>query len=256
MQINSPNLWKSRLPQPKPDGHKYDRGHCVIIGGNKLTGAARLTSEAAARAGVGLTTIIAPSEAAGIYRAASPAHIMIEDETDPVAQLSDKRRNVLVLGPGFGADTDKALKWLKSRSDQRLVLDADGLRTEALTFLREGDVLTPHAGEYERLFGDLMPQQAAKKFKTVIVLKGEKTIITDGDRSVVNDHASPYLASAGTGDVLAGIIAGLMAQGMESFDAACAAVWMHGEAGRRIGPGLVASDIPSALPAIMAGLLP
>lgn len=256
MQTNSPDLWKSRLPHPKPDGHKYDRGHCIVIGGDKLTGAARLASEAAARTGAGLTTIIASSEAAGIYRAASPAHIMIEDERDPITQLEDKRRNVLVLGPGLGSDSDKALKWLKSRGDQRLVLDADGLRTEAMKFLREGDVLTPHAAEYKKLFASRTPQEAASALGCTIILKGEKTIITDGARSVVNDHASPYLASAGTGDVLAGIIAGLMAQGMESFDAACAAVWMHGEAGRRIGPGLVASDLPGALPAIMAGLLP
>jgi NAD(P)H-hydrate epimerase len=252
---NGPNLWKTKLPRPKLDGNKYDRGWCVVIGGACLTGAARLASEAAARAGAGLTTLIAPGAVADVYRAALPAHIMVENESDPATQLGDKRRNTLVLGPGFGADADGVLKWLAARQIQRLVLDADGLnalaaKPEGLKYLREDDVLTPHAGESKRLFGDIGAKDAAVKARCVVVLKGEKTIITDGVRIVENDHASPYLASAGTGDVLAGIIGGLIAQGMTSFDAACAGVWIHGEAGQRLGPGLVASDIPSILPAI------
>ncbi|MBU6236084.1 MAG: NAD(P)H-hydrate dehydratase, partial [Alphaproteobacteria bacterium] len=135
------------------------------------------------------------------------------------------------------------------RAGQAMVLDADGLnaiaaRPEGLKFLRAGDVLTPHAGEYKKLFGDLTPQEAALKTKCVVVLKGAETLITDGVQTVVNDHASPYLASAGTGDVLAGLTGGLLAQGMPAFDAACAAVWIHGEAGVRLGAGLVASDLP------------
>lgn len=256
MTENSPDLWKSELPRPKADGHKYDRGHCIVIGGAKLTGAARLAAAGAARIGAGLTTIIAPPGTGTIYRETAEAHIMVEDESaDRCSQLQDPRRNALVLGPGFGNDAPGIAAWLSARGDQKLVLDADGLNhLKDFALLRRGDVLTPHTGEFKKLFGDISAQEAAKKTKGVIVLKGAVTTITDGERSVENDHASPYLASAGTGDVLAGFIGGLLAQKMEPFQAACAAVWIHGEAGRRIGPGLVASDLPNTVPDILKSL--
>lgn len=248
MDVNSPSLWT--LPRPKADGHKYDRGHCVVIGGAQLTGAARLAAEGAARIGAGLVTLIAPADITPIYRAACAAHIMVEDQSDPVKQLSDRRRNAMALGPGFGRDD--ANVWLKARQEQRVVLDADGLNhLKDFSLLRRGDVLTPHAGEFQKLFGDVSAQDAAKKAGSVVVLKGEATIITDGAHSVENRHASPYLASAGTGDVLAGMIGGLLAQGMDSFEAACAAVWIHGEVGIRLGAGLVASDIPDVIPDVL-----
>jgi len=254
---NSPELWRAQLPRPQPDSHKYDRGHCVVIGGAKLTGAARLAAEAAARAGAGLTTIIAPADVADVYRHDSAPHIMVEDRREDYAShLSDQRRNALVLGPGFGPDADDLQRWLGARQGQRMVLDADGLNNlQDFSLLRVGDVLTPHMGEFKKLFGDMTPEEASKKAGCVVILKGARTTITDGARTVVNDHASPYLASAGTGDVLAGLIAGLLAQGMDSFDAACAAVWMHGQAGLDIGPGLVATDIPNAIPGVLARLV-
>lgn len=186
---------------------------------------------------------------------------MVEDESaDRCSQLQDPRRNALVLGCGYGHDASGVLAWLSARGPQALVLDADGLnaiaeRPEGLKLLRRGDVLTPHAGEYKRLFGDKPAQTAANETKCVIVLKGEKTIITDGVETIENAHASPYLATAGTGDVLAGTIGGLLAQGMAPFDAAAAAVWIHGEAGLRIGAGLVASDLPSAIGAVIHDLV-
>lgn len=261
MQMNAPDLWKDLLPRPRVDGHKYDRGHCIVVGGAKLTGAARLAGVCAARAGAGLVTIVAPQGVGDVYRTAAPAHIMVEDEIahDRRSHLADARRRALVLGPGFGADADAVIDWLKARGDQRLVLDADGLialnaRAEGLALLRPDDVLTPHAGEFARLFGDCTAQEAARRVGCVVVLKGADTIIADGEDGVENRHASPYLASAGTGDALAGIIAGLMAQGMPSFKAACAGVWMHGEAGLQFGPGLVASDIPDMLPHVLKSL--
>lgn len=256
MENNNPTLWKDVLPRPKAEGHKYDRGWCVVIGGRMLTGAARLACEAASRIGAGLTTLIAPADIAPIYRAALPAHIMVEDETgDRCSQLQDPRRNALVLGPGYGPDAAGIRGWLAARGPQSMVLDADGLNhLPDLSYLRSGDVLTPHAGEFKRLFGEITPQDAARKAKCIVVLKGAQTVITDGVRSVQNDQASPYLASAGTGDVLAGIIGGLLAQKMPAFEATCAAVWIHGQAGKAIGAGLVASDIPDAIPAVLKSL--
>lgn len=261
MTLNAPALWLSALPRPAAEGHKYARGHCVVVGGRVLTGAARLAAEGAARAGAGLVTLIAPAEITPVYRAACAAHIMVEDEgTDRCAQLQDPRRTALVLGPGYGPDAAGIIGWLRARAGQALVLDADGLgalaaRPDALDFLRAGDVLTPHSGEFARVFGGITPEEAAIRAGCVLVLKGARTIVTDGTRRVENVHATPYLASAGTGDVLAGIIGGLLAQGMPAFDAACAGVWLHGEAGLIAGPGLVASDLPDALPAIFARLL-
>lgn len=259
--LNSPSLWLLKLPRPKADGHKYDRGYCVVIGGTKMTGAARLAAEAAARAGAGLVTIIAPPEVANVYRKTAAAHVIVEDETvDRCSHLQDPRRNALVLGCGYGPDAAGIMSWLNARAGQALVLDADGLnalaaRPEGLKLLRRGDVLTPHAGEFAKLFGDITPQEAALKTGCVVVLKGAKTIITNGLQTVENDHASAYLATAGTGDVLAGVIGGLLAQGMPPFEAACAATWIHGEAALRVGAGLVATDLLAALQPVIQALL-
>jgi NAD(P)H-hydrate epimerase len=145
---NAPSLWLSALPRPAADGHKYQRGHCIVIGGEKLTGAARLAATAAARIGAGLTTIIAPPEVATVYRVETAAHLMIEERRDDYAShLSDTRRNALVLGPGFGPYAQDIALWLDARQGQRMVLDADGLtHLKNFSLLKPGDVLTPHAG--------------------------------------------------------------------------------------------------------------
>lgn len=253
--LNQPSLWQALMPAPAPDAHKYDRGHAVIIGAAAMTGATRLAAETCALAGAGVTSVIAPRAAAAVYRSTLPAHIIVEDQpADIAAPFFDARRNVIVLGPGFGRSADEALRWFTVRQTQHMVLDADGLNalaraTDRMGQLRAGDVLTPHEGEFGRLFngvgGDKTNRvlEAARKAGCVVLLKGASTVISDGARIVENTHATPWLATAGTGDVLAGLIGSLVAQGMPGFDAACAAAWIHGEAGRRCGPYLVASDL-------------
>lgn len=271
---NDASLWAHKIPVPGEDAHKYARGHAVLLGGSRMTGAARMAAEAAMRIGAGVCTIVADSAAADIYRAGAP-HILYE----PLGSLSrfasdhlaDPRRNAALIGPGAGRTDDKGLRHAVLESlvtRKALVLDADALNVfegqtaDFFTALHENVVLTPHEGEFSRLFGPLSGQKgedaaaAARKTEAIILLKGAETVIAHPDgRVVVNRHASPYLASAGTGDVLAGMIAGLMAQGVEAFTAACAAVWIHGEAAIRHGPGLVAPDLVAALPGVLQDIV-
>ena len=262
---NSPTLWRSSLPQPSADGHKYDRGHVVVFGGARLTGAARLAAQAAMRAGAGLCTVVAPAESVVIYRSDAP-HIMVEERGDIAAHLADARRNAFVIGPGLEGDI-RADVLAVLATKRPAVLDAGALTAFAgaagdlCAALHPSCVLTPHEGEFERVFGvlpgDRMAQAvtAAEKAGCVVLLKGAETVIAaPGRPPVVNAHATPYLATAGAGDVLAGIIAGLLAQGMGAFDAACAAAWIHGEAGRQMGPGLVAPDLIAGIPAVLKDL--
>lgn len=249
-----------------PQGHKYDRGHVVVFGGARLTGAARLAAQAAMRAGAGLCTVVAPAEAAVVYRSDAP-HVMVEErEGDIAAHLSDARRNAVVIGPGLEGDVQADVLAVLA-SGRSAVLDAGALTAFAgeadilFTALHTSCVLTPHEGEFERLFGVLpgdrvdKAQAAAEKAGCVVLLKGAETVIAAPEQSpVLNRHATPYLATAGAGDVLAGMIAGLLAQGMGAFDAACAAAWMHGEAARRVGPGLVAPDLVAGIPAVLKDL--
>lgn len=270
---NEPVLWKSVMPFPGRDSHKYTRGHAVILGGERLTGAARLASEAAMRAGAGMCTIVADFEVANVYQSGAP-HILfepLESLAHFAAHISEERRRAILIGPGAGREDAKALRGavidvLASR--KAAVLDADALNVfeghgrELFDALHDNVVLTPHAGEFLRVFGDMLPGtraehaiDAAKKSNAVIVLKGAETIIAHPDgRIVVNTHSTPWLASAGTGDVLAGIIVGLMVQGMPAFDAACAGTWMHGDAGIKIGPGLVAPDLIGQIPGVLRDL--
>jgi len=238
----------------------------VILGGERMTGAARLASEAAMRVGSGLCTIIAAPETADVYRAGAP-HILFEPLSDFAGQIADERRRAALIGPGAGRDHDAALRRVvigTVRTGKAVVLDADALNVfegqpEALfEALHDKVVLTPHEGEFQRLFGDQQGDRAEKAGKAakiagaVIVLKGADTIIAHPDgRVIVNDHAAPWLATAGSGDVLAGMILGFLAQGMPPLDAACAAVWIHGEAGIRIGQGLVAPDLIQMIPAVL-----
>lgn len=270
---NSPALWVQSIPVPGPESHKYMRGHVALLGGDRLTGAARLASEAAMRIGAGLCTIVTSDAASTVYREAAP-HIMVE-VYDALARFSahldDPRRNAVLIGPGAGRDDPEGLKTavLETLALHRgVVLDADALSVFAgeanrlFAALYDNCVLTPHEGEFERLFGMLPGASseravaAARASQAVVVLKGAETVIAHPDgRVVVNRHASPYLASAGTGDVLAGMIAGLMAQGVEAFTAACAAVWIHGEAAIRHGPGLVAPDLVAAIPGVLKDMV-
>ncbi|HET9148708.1 MAG TPA: NAD(P)H-hydrate dehydratase, partial [Acetobacteraceae bacterium] len=233
--------------------HKYTRGHLSILSG-ELAGASVLAAMAARRVGAGLVTLVAehPPEAPyGVMR-----------RTDPLPDLlADERRRVWLCGPGLGRErAGKALAAL-IEAGRTIVADADALTAcaGAPERLRGADVITPHAGEFVRVFGapgdDRLnaAREAASRCGAVVVLKGADTIIASPDgRAAINDHASAALATAGTGDTLAGMIAGLLGQGMAAFEAAAAAVWLHGEAGLRIGPGLIAEDIADHLPEAMA----
>ncbi len=252
---NHPDLWLSQLPLPAADGHKYDRGHVQIIGSLELTGATRLAAESAARIGAGLTTVIGGKKA-DVYRASLPAHIMVRDKI-----LKDQRRvTATLVGPGGKPAKGDVIRHRPTQ--HALILDAGEVAARRFP-LDDYCVLTPHDGEFAAAFpvlneGSREEKAAAAAAQTgaTIVLKGQNTVIAAPDGQIVtNRHDTPWLATAGAGDVLAGMIAGLSAQGMHPFIAACAAVWMHGEAGRRIGPGLVASDLPQVIPGVLVNLL-
>lgn len=267
IRLNHPCLWRSAFVPPQPDHHKYSRGHVLMLAGNRMTGAARLAAWAARRAGAGLLSLCADRSVLPIYMSDLPGMIVRERE-DFTALLGDPRHNAILLGPGLGVGepTRKAvLGALKRR--RATVLDADALTSFAddpstLFFAaHEETVLTPHQGEFDRVFG---PSDAAKparvrdaacRASAVIVLKGADTIIAAPDgRMAINANAPPYLATAGSGDVLAGMITGLLAQKMPAFEAAAAAVWMHGAAAARFGPGLIAEDLPEQLPDLLRGI--
>lgn len=264
---NTPSLWLDRFPWPHPEGHKYRRGHLVVVGGAAMTGAARLAARAARRAGAGLVTIAAPPEALAVYRAGDPGTIVASlDEYGGL--LDDPRKNAVVLGPGGGAGgglRDRVLAAL--RTGKAVVLDADGLTAfadqprELFKALSANSVLTPHDGEYARLFGKSdgsrleRARHAAGRAGAVVLLKGADTVIAHPDgRAVINANAPPWLATAGSGDVLAGLIGGLLAAGMEAFDAAACGAWLHGAAAAAFGPGLIAEDLAEALPGVLARL--
>jgi ADP-dependent NAD(P)H-hydrate dehydratase / NAD(P)H-hydrate epimerase len=274
---NALPLWAQTFPVPRIDGHKYSRGHAVVVsGGASSTGAARLAARGALRAGAGLVTIASPRDALAINEIANLA-IMVRQADGPQglsAFLADPRRNAIIMGPGLGVGTETRELVLAGLSGERaVVLDADALTSfseqPALLFAaitRRGGsatVLTPHMGEFARLFPPTgeppfkldQARQAATQAGAVVVLKGADTVIASPDgRAAINDNAPPWLATAGAGDVLAGLIGGLLAQGMPGFEAAAAGVWLHGDAGSQIGPGLIAEDLPEALPRIYRDL--
>ncbi len=258
--INGPWLWQ--LPRLAPDGHKYSRGHVTILGGAEMTGAARLAAEAARRAGAGLVTIVPagenPVRAADLYRAGAPG--VIVDEAPIETQLQDDRRKTWVCGPGLGQATARRTLELLLAAGRDVVADADALTAHAGNpeGLRGCAVVTPHDGEFFRLFGPIGPDrlQAARRAAAitgaVVLLKGAATIISSPSGfAAINASAPPWLATAGAGDTLAGIIAGLMAQGMAAFDAAAAAAWLHGHAATLAGAGMLAEDIAPHLAAVM-----
>lgn len=294
---NAPGLWLGSYPWPRSSGHKYTRGHAVVVSGPaECTGAARLAARGALRAGAGLVTVASP-RAAFPVNAAHLTAIMLKPFEVPDGLgdiLADERRNAILVGPGcgVGAPTRRMVE-IALRSKAAAVLDADALTS----FAGEGEavprrmgftapagsehdaaatpegllgairtrtaavVLTPHEGEFERLFAGLegsrleRARNAASASGAVVVLKGPDTVIAAPDgRAAINENAPPWLATAGSGDVLAGFVVGLMAQGMPAFEAACAAVWLHGECAAATGPGLIAEDLPEQLPRVLRAL--
>jgi hydroxyethylthiazole kinase-like uncharacterized protein yjeF len=260
---NGPGLWREALPRRQATDTKYTRGHLTIIGGAAMTGAARLAAAAARRVGAGLVTIAAPDPAsAAVYRAAEPG-VIVADTPLP-ALLEDRRRGAWLIGPGLGqgARTEQALRLLVG-SGRSVVVDADALTAcaGAPDRLRGAALLTPHAGEFARVFGPVgadkpaAARRAAAATGAVVLLKGADTVIAAPDGRVVIDTGAPAdLATAGTGDVLAGAAAGLIAHGMGAFEAAAAAAWALGAAGRAAGPGLIAEDLPPLMPRALAAL--
>jgi hydroxyethylthiazole kinase-like uncharacterized protein yjeF len=276
---NVPDLWADIFPSPQIDGHKYARGHAVVVSGDMTsTGAARLSARAALRAGAGLVTVASPRDALAVNAAALTA-VMVR-ETESAQQfadlLVDRRLNACVIGPGAGvSDRTRSFVLTVLSAGRSLVLDADALTSFAespevlfaeIKKLPDPQVvLTPHTGEFARLFKTLTAGAAHSKLEqarlaahtsgAVVLLKGADTVIASPDgRAAITANAPPWLATAGSGDVLAGIIGGMLAQGVPAFEAACMAAWMHGEAAHEFGPGLIAEDLPEALPAVLRNL--
>ena len=252
--VNAPGLW--RLPSLGADAHKYTRGMVTVLGGAAMTGAARLAALAARRAGAGLVTIAAVDGGGDLYRTGEPGTIVSDATLETL--LADTRRDVWVCGPGLGAEAAAAALPALLAAGRRVVVDADGLTAcaGAPERLRGAAVLTPHTGEFARVFGPVgddkceAARKAAALTGAAVVLKGADTVVAAPDgRVAINDSAPPWLATAGSGDVLSGIISGLLAQGMAAWEAACAGVWLHGRAGAHAGEGLIAEDLPGALPA-------
>lgn len=266
---NSPKLWLNAYPWPQLDTHKYRRGHVLVVGGPIMTGAARLSAMAAARVGAGLVTVAAPESAWSVYANALTS-VMVQPFNDAhqfADILADERKNALVIGPGAGVSAITQAYVLAALATTRaVVLDADAISVfaphpEKLFGAIKGPcVLTPHEGEFGRLFsaqGNKLDRArtAAKQSGAIVVLKGADTVIAASDgRAIINTNAPPELATGGTGDVLSGLIAGLMAQGMDAFYAAATAVWLHGQAATLFGPGLVSEDLPQVLPRVLRRL--
>jgi NAD(P)H-hydrate epimerase len=294
---NAPLLWLGRYPRPSLQDHKYARGHAVIVSGPAdSTGAARLGAQGALRMGAGLVTVVG-SPAATAINAAHLTAVMVRAVGGDRALaefLADERRNTVLYGPGAGVGPECAATVLTIlKSAAAAVLDADALSsfaqarseiTQSVAFGFTGRgrdagarpeefyaaikaraapvVLTPHEGEFKRLFPDAggskldRARVAARASGAIVVLKGADTIIASPDGlAAINENAPPALATAGSGDVLAGFVTGLLGQRMSAFDAACAAVWVHGECARLFGPGLIAEDLPAVVPRVLARLL-
>jgi hydroxyethylthiazole kinase-like uncharacterized protein yjeF len=273
--VDQPALWLAHYPWPTPEGHKYTRGHAVVVSGPAYsTGAARMAARGALRVGAGLVTVASPRDAIEV-NAAQLTAIMVRkaDDANGLAELlADRRKNAVLIGPGAGVgERTKAMVLAALAAKPRVVLDADALTS----FAGEADALfaaiaaceapvlmTPHEGEFALLFGDIQADSkvertraAAARSGAVVLLKGADTVVATPDGcACINATTSPWLATAGSGDVLGGMVLGLLAQGMSGFGGASAAVWLHGAAARKFGPGLTAEDLPEMLPAVLRDL--
>lgn len=267
---NSPKLWGKKLPRPKRADNKYSRGYVIVSGGGaEMSGAARLAAESALRVGAGMVKIACPRNALMAYaeRITSVMAKVVVGVGDFIRLVTDKRVNVILIGPGHGV-TRRTENFVRAalKSGKDIVLDADALTifrkkpNELFKIIKAAKgkiILTPHEGEFKRLFklgADKKKSvaDAAKISGAVVLLKGADTIIASPEgKMVLNKNAPANLATAGTGDVLAGIIAGLIAQKMNAFDAACAGVYIHAEAAKKFGRGLISEDLPGLIPKIL-----
>jgi ADP-dependent NAD(P)H-hydrate dehydratase / NAD(P)H-hydrate epimerase len=273
---NTPQVWRGSFPVPRVNSHKYARGHVLAVSGEMAsTGAARMVARAALRAGAGLVTLASPRDALAVNAAALTAVMVrpVDTAVEFAELLADKRFNTVVIGPGAGV-RQRTVDFVHTAlsAHRHLVLDADALTSfadapdrlfESIKAVSDPQVvLTPHDGEFPRLFSDMSNKHpgrsklervraAAERSGAVVLLKGADTTVASPDgRATIAANAPPWLATAGSGDVLAGIIAGLLGQGVPAFDAASMGVWMHGEAAREAGPGLIAEDLSEVMPAV------
>lgn len=267
---NQPRHWRAALPRRGASSHKYSHGHALVLGGGPSTsGAARMAARSALRAGAGLVTVVCPAAAAAAHAGQLTA-VMVTPFADAAGfarALEDERRNAILLGPGAGVGEDLRQRVLTALgAGKTCVLDADALTSFAgqtdqlFAAIRGPCLLTPHEGEFRRLFGEQgdklgRARAAAARSGAVVLLKGADTVVAAPDgRAIIQAAAPATLATAGSGDVLGGIALGLLAQGMAAFEAAAAAVWLHVQAARSLGPGLIAEDLIEALPAALAWL--
>jgi hydroxyethylthiazole kinase-like uncharacterized protein yjeF len=269
---NEPELWLSRFPWPDAASHKHARGRLIVISGEAWsTGAARLSARGGLRIGAGLVTLYSPPDALAANAAHLEAVMLRPFETDLELEQAAAQVDAAVIGPAAGVSETTLLNVLAlARTGAALVLDADAITVfrddpeELFSLLDRDDVLTPHPGEFDRIFPGLLAgaperitaaRRAAERAGAVVLLKGSDTVIAAPDgRAAVNLNGSPWLATAGSGDVLAGFIGGLVAQGMESFEAACAGAWIHAECAELHGPGLISEDLPGLAPTVLRRL--
>jgi hydroxyethylthiazole kinase-like uncharacterized protein yjeF len=270
LRENEPSLWA--IPWPELDAHKHERGHVTVAsGGRARTGAARLSARAALRGGAGLVTVLSPGDALAENAAHLTAIMLREAEGEASYAEAARTAQAMVIGPAFGTKDEHyklLLAALNAKPRCPLVLDADAITLLApMTHgLEPHDVMTPHVGEFRRAFPGIWSNSAnpidaaraaAAYARCVVLLKGASTVIAAPDgRAVVNTTGTPFLATAGAGDVLAGLVAALIAQGMAAFEAAAAAAWIHGRAGEAFGPGLTADDLPDILAHVLNELAP
>jgi hydroxyethylthiazole kinase-like uncharacterized protein yjeF len=270
---NTPSLWGARFPWPALDAHKHRRGRLKVVSGDAWsTGAARLAARGGLRIGAGVVTVLSPPAALAVNAANLEAVMLAPFEGEADLEAAGEGADAVVIGPAAGVGDITARNFFAlARTGAALIVDADALTSfrhdpEGLfSALDRDDVLTPHPGEFERIFPGLLAgspervsatREAARRAGAVVLLKGPDTVVAAPDgRAAVSLNGSPWLATAGSGDVLAGFIGGLIAQGMDSFEAACAGAWIHAECGAAHGPGLISEDLPGLAPAVLARLL-